>query len=54
MPMNLKKFAGLIGIIACVLLLVLVGFTVISWRLFWMGTILVAGYAYFIVPKIKE
>lgn len=52
--MNLKKILGLIGVIACVLLLVLVGFQVITWRLFWMLIILIAGFAYFVLPRMRE
>ncbi len=52
--MNLKKTLGLIGVIVCVLLLVLVGFQVITWRLFWMLIILIAGFAYFVLPRMRE
>ncbi|HLF55160.1 MAG TPA: hypothetical protein VI612_05580 [Candidatus Nanoarchaeia archaeon] len=52
--MNLKKTLGLIGVIVCVLLLVLAGIQVITWRLFWMLIILIAGFAYFVLPRMKE
>lgn len=54
MKLNLKKTLGLIGVIVCVLLLVLVGFQVITWRLFWMLIILIAGFAYFVLPRMRE
>ena len=54
MKWTVAKVLGLIGIVFCVLLLVLVGIVVISWRLFWIAIILIAGFAYFILPKIKN
>ena len=52
--MNLKKTLGLVGVILCVLLLVLVGINRITWRLFWIILIIVAGFAYFVLPRMKE
>jgi len=52
--MNLKKILGLIGVIICVTLLVLVGVRFITWRLFWFAIILMAGFAYFVLPKMKD
>jgi flagellar motor component MotA len=52
--MNLKKVLGLVGVIACVLLLVLIGIGAITWRLFWVLIIFIAGFAYFVLPKMKE
>jgi len=52
--MNFKKVLGLVGVIACVLLLVLVGIRFITWRLFWVLIILIAGFAYFVLPKMNE
>jgi len=52
--MNLKKILGLIGVILCVLLLVLVGIRAITWRLFWIVLIIIAGFAYLVLPKMKE
>ena len=52
--MRLKKILGLVGVIICVLLLVLVGIGAITWRLFWFAIILVAGFAYFLLPKMSE
>ncbi len=49
-----KKLAGLAGVILCVLLLILVGIQAITWRLFWAAIILIAGFAYFILPKMAE
>ncbi|GEM_PF-3434151 len=52
--MNLKKILGLIGIIICVLLLTLVAFRIVSWTLFWIIIILLAGFAYFILPRMED
>ena len=52
--MNKKKILGLAGIIICVLLLALVAFRIITWGLFWIAIILMAGFAYFVLPKMEE
>ncbi len=52
--MKIKKILGLIGIIACVLLLILTAFRIISWTYFWIGIILIAIFAYWILPKMKN
>lgn len=52
--MNLKKALGLIGVVCAVSLLVLVGFRVITWQLFWLGTTLLAGFAWWVLPKLPE
>ncbi len=52
--MNLKKVLGLVGVILCVLLLVLVGIQAITWRLFWIVLIILAGFAYFVIPKMED
>jgi hypothetical protein len=54
MRWNLKKVLGLVGVILCVLLLVLVGMNRITWRLFWISIILLAGFAYFVLPGMRE
>ncbi len=52
--MNFKKILGLAGVIICVLMLSLVAFRLITWTLFWIVIILMAGFAYFVLPKIEE
>ena len=52
--MNVKKIIGLFGVISCVLLLVLVGAQVITWRFFWFVIILLAAFAYWILPGMSE
>ncbi len=52
--MQFKKLLGLIGVICCVLLLVLVGVQFITWRVFWFFIILLAGFAYFVLPRMKD
>jgi len=52
--MNTKKILGAIGIALCVFLLSLVAFRVITWTLFWMGILLLAGFAYFVLPKMEN
>jgi len=52
--MNLKKTLGLVGVVCCVLLLVLVGIRFITWRSFWILILLMAGFAYFVLPKMKD
>lgn len=52
--MNLKQTLGLVGVILCVLLLVLVGIRAITWSLFWIVLIIIAGFAYLVLPKMKE
>ena len=54
MKWSIKKLAGLAGVIVCVLLLVLIGIGAITWRLFWALIILIAGFAYFILPRMHE
>ncbi len=54
MKWNLKKVLGLVGVIVCILLLVLVGIGAITWRLFWIVLIIVAGFAYFLLPRMRE
>ena len=51
---KLKKSLGIGGVVICVLLLILVGVRVIDWSLFWVFTILMAGFAYFVLPKMKD
>ena len=52
--MKLAKVLGLVGIVACVLLLVFVAAGIITWRLFWMLIIVVAIFAYFIIPNMSS
>ncbi len=54
MKLTLKKGVGLVGIGICVLLLILIGAGLITWRLFWFLLILIGGFAYFLLPKMKE
>ena len=51
---NLKKVLGLIGVIACLLLLILVGVRVIAWSVFWLFIIALAGFAWFVLPKMED
>jgi len=51
--MNLKKSLGVTGIIAAVLLLFLVGTRAINWSTFWICTAVIAGFAWFVLPKMK-
>lgn len=48
------KTSAIVGIIACILLLLLAGLRAIDWATFWICTALVAGFAYFILPKLKK
>jgi len=52
--MNLAKILSLIGVIACVLLLVLVGIRFITWSTFWIAIAILAGFAYLILPRMKK
>lgn len=52
--MNIKKVLGLVGVVICVSLLILVGIRIISWSLFWMILIAVAGFAYFVLPRMSD
>ena len=52
--MILKKALGVVGIVLCVSLLLLVALNLITWRLFWMGIILLAGFAWFVLPNLFE
>jgi membrane-bound ClpP family serine protease len=54
MMLTQKKLAGIAGIILCVLLLILVGINAITWRLFWAAIIIIAGFAWFVLPKMSE
>ncbi len=54
MKWTLKKALGLAGVIVCILLLIAVGIRIITWRLFWALIILVAGFAWFVLPKMAE
>jgi hypothetical protein len=54
MKLTQKKLAGIAGIVLCVFLLILVGISAITWRLFWVAIILVAGFAWFVLPKMSE
>ena len=54
MKWSLKKVSGLVGVIVCVLLLVLVGMNLITWRLFWIILIIIAGFAYFLLPRMED
>ena len=51
---TLKKVSGLVGVIVCVLLLVLIGMSLITWRLFWIILIIIAGFAYFLLPRMED
>jgi len=48
------KAVGVAGIGLCVVLLVLVAARVITWNLFWLVMIIVGGFAYFILPAMKN
>jgi len=54
MEWDAAKVLALIGVVGCVLLLLLVGMQVISWKMFWIVTILIAGFAYFVLPKMRK
>lgn len=54
MNLSIKKILGLAGVIICILLLILIGIGAITWRLFWALIILIAGFAYFILPRMNE
>jgi len=54
MKWTVKKALGLIGVVICVTLLVLVAMRQITWRLFWIAIIFIAGFAYFVLPKMEE
>jgi hypothetical protein len=54
MKWTLKKALGLAGVIVCVLLLIAIGANLITWRLFWVLIILIAGFAYFLLPRMPE
>ena len=54
MKWSLKKVSGLVGVIVCVLLLVLIGMSLITWRLFWIILIIIAGFAYFLLPRMED
>ncbi len=54
MKWTLAKVLGLLGTVVCVLLLVLVGIQAITWRLFWVVLILIGGFAYFVLPRMRE
>ncbi len=54
MKWTFKKALGLVGVVICVLLLTLLGVGFITWRLFWIIIILIAGFAYFVLPRMKE
>ncbi|MBW2970051.1 hypothetical protein KY309_01200 [Candidatus Woesearchaeota archaeon] len=49
-----KKILGIIGIAICAILLLSVAFRLITWSLFWIGILLLAGFAYFVLPRMKE
>lgn len=51
---SFKKILGAVGVVICLLLLVLVGVGVISWSLFWMAIILLAGFAYILLPMMED
>jgi hypothetical protein len=52
--MNKKKFLAIIGIILAVGGMILAAANVITWRLFWIIAILVAGFAYFLLPRMSD
>lgn len=54
MNWTLKKGLGLAGVIVCILLLIAIGINLITWRLFWALIILIAGFAYFVLPRMSE
>ena len=54
MKWTVKKGLGLAGVVVCVLLLVLGAAGVITWRLFWIAIILLAGFAYFLLPGMED
>jgi len=52
--MKLKKIIGGGGAILGVLFLLLVAFRIIGWKLFWIGILILAVIAYFVLPRMKE
>ena len=52
--MNKKKFLAIVGIILAVGGLSLAAAGVITWRSFWIIAILVAGLAYFLLPRMSD
>ncbi|MEM3154840.1 MAG: hypothetical protein QW165_04740 [Candidatus Woesearchaeota archaeon] len=54
MKLTVKKALGIVGVVVCVLLLFLVGIGAITWRLFWALIILIAGFAWFVLPRMRE
>ncbi len=51
---SFKKILGAVGVVVCLLLLILVGIQVITWGLFWLILILIAGFAYFLLPRMED
>lgn len=50
----IKKVLGGIGAALCVILLGLVAARVITWRIFWLGIIVLAALAYIVLPYLTE
>lgn len=49
-----KKILGITGIALCVLLILSAAFRIITWSLFWIGILIMAGFAYFVLPRMKD
>lgn len=50
----IKKIVGGTGAAIAVLFLVLVGASVITWKMFWLAMILLGALAYLVLPKIPD
>lgn len=51
--MMVKKILGVIGVLACIALLVAVGVRAISWMTFWISVAIIAAFAYLVLPRMR-